>query len=97
MIRQVVVGIVLLLWRNLRHLPLLGVCVLGQCQVRSGVGRSRLEWSGITLEWIGFDNKMRNNLGLSLCAVPQSTVVCAVAYFRRTELLSGTSERSGMN
>jgi len=45
----------------------------------------------------GFDNKMRNNLGLSLCAVPQSTVTCTVAYFRRTELLSGTSERSGMN
>jgi len=30
MIRQVVVGIVLLLWRDLRRLPLLGVCVLGQ-------------------------------------------------------------------
>ena len=30
MICQVVVGIVLLLWHDLRHLPLLRVCVLGQ-------------------------------------------------------------------
>jgi len=46
------------------------------------------EWTGITLEWKGFDNKSGgNNLGLSSCAVPQSSVACVVAYFRRTELL----------
>ena len=59
--------------------------------------RSRPEWSGITPEWMGFDNKMENNLGLSSCAVPQSAVVCAVAYFRRNELLSGVSERNGID
>jgi len=61
---------------------------------------TRAEWARV--EWIysrieGFDNKMENNLGLSLCAVPQSTAVCVVAYFRRTELLSGVSERSGID
>ena len=39
---------------------------------------------------------MRNNLGLSLCAVPQSAVVYVVAYFRRTKLLPGVQERSGI-
>ena len=58
--------------------------------------QSGRELSRITLEWMGFDNKMGNNLGLSSCAVPQSTVVCMVVYFRRTELLSGVSERSGI-
>jgi len=38
----------------------------------------------------------RNNLGLSSYAVPQSAVVCVVAYFRRTELLPGVQERSGI-
>ena len=38
----------------------------------------------------------RNNLGLSSYAVPQSAVVCMVAYFRRTELLPGVQERSGI-
>jgi len=28
--------------------------------------------------------------------MPQSAVVCVVAYFRRTELLSGVQERSGI-
>jgi len=55
------------------------------------------ELSRITPEWMGFNNKMGNNLGLSLCAVPQSTVACMVAYFRRTELLSGVSERNGID
>jgi len=67
------------------------------CQVRSGAGRSGLEWSGITPEWMGFDNKMRNNLGLSSCAVPRSTVARVVAYFRRTELLSEVPERNGID
>ena len=39
---------------------------------------------------------MRNNLGLSLYTIPQSTVVCVVVYFRRTELLLGVQERSGI-
>jgi len=55
------------------------------------------ELSGITLEWMGFDNKIGNNLGLSSCAVPQFTVTYVVAYFRRTELLSGVLERSGID
>jgi len=59
-----------------------------------------VEWVGV--EWDhsrieGFDNKLGNNLGLSLCAVPQSAVACVVTYFRRTELLSGALERSGIN
>ena len=40
--------------------------------------------------------KVGNNLGLSSCAVPRSSVVCMVAYFRRTELLPGVQERSGI-
>jgi len=54
-----------------------------------------VEWNYSGIERI--DNKMRNNLGLSLCAMPQSTVACVVAYFRRTELLSGVLERSGID
>ena len=54
-----------------------------------------MEWNYSGIE--GFDNKMRNNLGLSSCAVPQSTVACVVAYFRRTELLSGVLERNGID
>ena len=56
---------------------------------------ARVEWNHSGVE--GFDNKMGNNLGLSSCAVPRSTVACVVAYFRRTELLSGISERSGID
>jgi len=41
--------------------------------------------------------KVENNLGLSSCAVPRSAVACVVAYFRRTELLSGVLERSGID
>jgi len=40
--------------------------------------------------------KVENNLGLSSCAVPRSAVACVVAYFRRTKLLSGVQERSGI-
>jgi len=40
--------------------------------------------------------KVGNNLGLSLCAIPQFAVICVVAYFRRTELLPGVQERSGI-
>ena len=41
--------------------------------------------------------KVGNNLGLSSCAVPRSTVARVVAYFKRTELLSEISERSGID
>ena len=44
-----------------------------------------------------WQQKWRNNLGLSSCTVPRSTVACVVAYFRRTELLPGVSERSGID
>ena len=40
--------------------------------------------------------KVRNNLGLSLYTVPQSVIAYVVAYFRRTELLPGVQERSGI-
>jgi len=40
--------------------------------------------------------KVENNLGLSSCAVPRSTVICVVAYFKRTELLPGVQERSSV-
>jgi len=40
--------------------------------------------------------KVENNLGFSSCAVPQSAVICVVAYFRRTELLPGVQEGSGI-
>jgi len=39
---------------------------------------------------------MGNNLGLSSCAMPQSVVMCMVAYFRTTELLPGVQERDGI-
>jgi len=67
------------------------------CQGRAERERSDPEWSGITPEWKGVDNKWGNNLGLSLCAVPRSAVTCVVAYFRRTELLSGVLERGGID
>ena len=54
-----------------------------------------MEWNYSGIE--GFDNKMGNNLGLSSCAVPQSAVACVVTYFKRTELLSGALERSGID
>jgi len=40
--------------------------------------------------------KVKNNLGLSSCPVPQSAIMCIVTYFRRTELLPGVQERSGI-
>jgi len=66
----------------------------------SSTERSETEWAEV--EWNysgieGFDNKVGNNLGLSLCAVPRSAVACAVAYFRRTRLLSEVSERGGID
>ena len=40
--------------------------------------------------------KVENNLGLSLYTVPRSAVACVVAYFRKTKLLPGVQERSGI-
>jgi len=53
--------------------------------------RAKLLWSERKLT-----AKVGNNLSLSLCAVPQSIVMCMVAYFRRTELLPGAQEKSGI-
>ena len=57
-----------------------------------------MTWSRAELLWSGREltTKVENNLGLSLCTVSQSAVVCVVAYFRRTELLPGVQERSGI-
>jgi len=62
-------------------------------QSRNGMTRSRVELLQSRRE---LTTKIRNNLGLSSCAVPQSFVICVVAYFRRTELLPGVQERSGI-
>ena len=45
---------------------------------------------------IKLTTKVGNNLGLSLCAVPQSAVAYVIAYFRRTKLLPGVQKRSGI-
>jgi len=60
--------------------------------------RSRMTQSGVELLWSRrkLTTKVGNNLGLSSCAVPQSAVTCVIAYFRRTELLPGVQERSGI-
>ena len=57
-----------------------------------------MTWSGVELLWSGKEltTKVGNNLGLSSCTVPRSAVTCVVAYFRRTELLPGVQERSGI-
>jgi len=67
--------------------------------VRNVWSRSRVTWSGMELlqSRRGLTTKVKNNLGLSLCTVPQSSVMCVVAYFRRTELLPGIQERSGID
>jgi len=72
-----------------------------QCKgtVRDVWSGSGVTQNGAELLWNGRDltTKWGNNLGLSSCAVPQSTVACVVAYFRRTELLPGVLERSGID
>jgi len=62
-------------------------------QSRNRMTQSRVELLQSRRE---LTTKIRNNLGLSLCTVPQSSVACVVAYFRRTELLPGVQERSGI-
>jgi len=61
--------------------------------------RSRVTWNGAELLQSGREltTKWGNNLGLSSCTVPQSAVMCVVAYFRRTELLPEVLERSGID
>jgi len=60
--------------------------VVKNMQSRSGMIWSRAELLQSERE---LTTKMENNLGLSLCTVPRSAIACIVAYFRRTELLSG--------
>ena len=55
----------------------------------------RVEWSYSGMEGIWQQNG--NNLGLSSCAVPRSTVAYMITYFRRTELLPGVSERNSID
>ena len=58
------------------------------------------EWPGV--EWNysrvegNWQQKWGDNLGLSSCTVPQSAIAYMVAYFRRTELLPGVQEKSGI-
>ena len=58
-----------------------------------------MTWNGAELLQSGREltTKWGNNLGLSSCAVPRSAVACVIAYFRRTELLPGVLERSGID
>jgi len=60
---------------------------------------SRVTWSGAELlqSRRGLTIKVGNNLGLSSCTVSRSAVTCVVAYFRRTELLPGVQEKSGID
>ena len=60
--------------------------------------RSRIIQSGAELlqSRRELTTKVKNNLGLSLCPVPQSAVTCVVVYFRRTKLLPGVQKRSGI-
>jgi len=39
---------------------------------------------------------MENSLDLSLCAIPRFAITYVVTYFRRTKLLPGVQERSGI-
>ena len=67
--------------------------------------KSRTVWSRSGVVWSGavilqsrreLTTKVRNNLGLSSCAVPRSAAACMVVYFRGMELLPGVQERSGI-
>jgi len=66
--------------------------------VKDGQSGSGVTWSGVELLQSKRDltTKVGNNLGLSSCTVPRSTIACVVAYFRRMELLSGDQERSSI-
>ena len=60
---------------------------------------SRTCRAGVELLWSRREltTKVGEQPGLSSYAVPRSAVPCVVAYFRRTELLPGVSERSGID
>jgi len=62
-------------------------------QSRNRVIQSKVE---LLQSEIKLTTKVGNNLGLSLCAVPQSAVAYVIAYFRRTKLLPGVQKRSGI-
>jgi len=62
-------------------------------QSKNGVTQSRAELLQSRRE---LTTKVVNNLGLSSCTMPQSVAACVVVYFRRTELLPGVQERSGI-
>ena len=57
---------------------------------------SDLEWSGVTLEWKEVDNKSGETTLASARALCLNLLLRVVAYFRRTELLPGVQERSGI-
>jgi len=59
--------------------------------LRTVQSRNKVTQSGVELLWSGREltTKVENNLDLSLCIVPQSTVTYVVAYFRKTKLLPG--------
>jgi len=71
------------------------VAILCQGWCRAGTEWPRVEWnySGVEGSW---QQKWGNNLSLSSCTVPQSAIMYVIVYFRRTELLSGVQERSGI-
>jgi len=93
---QTILTVILLtMWSNMRLWILL--VKLNSWQVRGGAGAewARVKWNYSRMD--GVWQQIRNYLGLSSCAVPRSAVACVVAYFRRTELLSGVSEKSGID
>jgi len=87
----------LLLYAKVTKYMLYGPCDVWE-DVKDVRSRSGVTQSGAELLWSGREltTKWRNNFGLSSCAVPQSAVAHVVVYFRRTELLSGVQERSGI-
>jgi len=76
-----------------KHTWMISYVIVRNMQSRNGV-----TWNGAELLWSRrkLTTKVGNNLGLSSCAMPRSVVMCVVAYFRRTELLPGAQERSGI-
>ena len=69
-----------------------------QLDVKNVQSGSGVTWSRAELLQSGREliTKWENNLGLSSCTVPRSAVMYVVAYFRRTELLSGDQKRGSI-
>jgi len=59
--------------------------------------QSDLEWSGITPEWKGVDNKSRGTTLASTHVLCLDLLSHVWLRIRRTELLSGALERSGID